>query len=239
MKRMLFCENGDSYYIKDATKDFHCSDGFITKEALTKTGEALLSSGMKCYVSEFTFADKYSKLKRGAQIILQKDAGLILAQTLVGRDDVVIDAGSGSGALTCFLAKYVKHVHSCDVKPEHTKNSEKNARDLELDNITFYNHDVYAGFPISNAQLITLDVPQPHLCLDEAYKTLDSGCFLVCYVPCINQVHELVKAVKMEQFSVLKSVELIERHWKVTPRAVRPETNASLHTGFLVFLRRI
>jgi tRNA (adenine57-N1/adenine58-N1)-methyltransferase catalytic subunit len=238
-KRMLYLENGESYYIKDATKDFHCSEGFVTKEALAKVGEATLSSGMKCFVSEFTFSDSYAKIKRGAQIILQKDAGLILAQTLVGRDDIVIDAGSGSGALTAFLARYVKHVHSCDVKDDHIKTSRKNVTDLGLDNVTFYNHDVYTGFPITRAQLITLDVPQPHLCLDNAYKTLDSGRYLVCYVPCINQVHELIKSVDISQFSVLKSVEIIERYWKVTTRAVRPETNAAIHTGFLVFLRRI
>ncbi len=241
-KKILFTKSGDSYVLSDLTVDFHSTHGFVKADKLqnAKPGEMLtFSKGEECWLSDFTPTDEVARIKRGAQIILPKDAGLILAQTLVDKDCTVIDAGSGSGALTCFLARYVKKVYSHDIKPAHLSLSQKNAKKFGLTNIEFSEHNVYEGFVAKPVQLITLDVPEPWHCLAHAYDALDSGRYLVCYVPCINQVHELIKSVVPGTFIVEKSVELLERYWKVTHRAVRPETQTNIHTGFLVFLRKI
>ena len=242
MRKLLFTKSGDVYVIPDISKDFHATHGFVKAVDMqnAQPGHTLtFSKGEECWLSDMTPADAAHRIKRGAQIVLPKDAGLILAQTLVDKDCIVIDAGSGSGALTCFLARYVKEVHSHDTKLAHLELAQKNAKKLGLTNIFFSEHNVYDGFLQQNVQLITLDVPEPWHCLAHAYVALDSGRYLVCYVPCINQVHELVKAVTPGTFYVEKSVEVLERYWRVTHKALRPETQTNIHTGFLVFLRKI
>jgi len=242
-ERILISEKEDFYWIKDITKDYHCSHGFIRADVLlaAKNGEELTTSkGVKCYLSDVSFADKFAKIKRGAQIITAKDAGLILATTLVDKDSVCVDAGTGSGALTCFLARYTKKVYSYDIKPAHVEIGQKNATMLGIDNVEFTEHDVYEGIEHTNIDLITLDVPEPWQVLDHATNALKSGAWLVCYVPCINQIQNLVNAVEERtDFYVVKNVEMVERLWQVKGKSLRPKTHASIHTGFLTFLRKI
>ena len=67
---------------------------------------------------------------------------------------------------------------------------------------------------------------------------MKSGGFLVCYVPQITQVMEVVENVG-KNFVVEKIIENTEREWRVKGKVVRPEHMGLLHTAFLIFLRRI
>lgn len=242
-ERILITEKEDYYWIKDISKDYHCSHGFVRADVLqaAKNGEELTTSkGVKCYLSDISFADKFGKIKRGAQIITAKDAGLILATTHIGSDSVCVDAGTGSGALTCFLARYAKKVYSYDIKPAHVEIGQFNADKLGLTNIEFAEHNIYDGIDHTDLDVVTLDVPEPWKVLDHASAALKSGGWLVCYVPCINQIHKLVNVVEeRSDYLLFKNVELIEREWQVKGMSLRPKTHASIHTGFLTFLRKI
>lgn len=243
VSKILITEKEDFYVIKDIAQDYHCTHGFIRADVLqsAKNGEELTTSkGVKAYLSDVTFADRFGKIKRGAQIITAKDAGIILATTLVDKDSVCVDAGTGSGALSCFLARYTKQVYSYDIKPAHVEIGQKNADMLGMTNVEFAEHNIYDGLDHTGLDLITLDVPEPWQVLDHATKALKSGAWLVCYVPCINQIHALINAVEERtDFHVVKNIEMVERNWQVKGKSLRPKTHASIHTGFLSFLRKI
>ncbi len=59
-----------------------------------------------------SFIDHYKRIQRKAQIVLLKDIGLIIAETGINKNSIVVDAGAGSGALCCFLANYVKKIYT-------------------------------------------------------------------------------------------------------------------------------
>src|SRR3989338_4971435 len=113
IKKILITRHGKKFYAKDLESDVHTQYGFVKKEDIEKSNEGdLLKSNTEkeFFVFNPSFIDLYRKIKRDAQIIPLKDIGFIIAETGINRESKVLDAGSGSGALACFLAAIAKEV---------------------------------------------------------------------------------------------------------------------------------
>ncbi|MBI2507659.1 methyltransferase domain-containing protein [Candidatus Woesearchaeota archaeon] len=186
---------------------------------------------------EERFLEKLKKIKRGPAIILQKDAGVILANTSIDKNSVVLDAGSGCGVLTANLARFVKKVYSYDNRKEFLEIAKENAKMLGLKNIVFRNKDIFENIKDKNLDLITLDLKDSWRALENCKKALKENGELAVYFPNITQVHEFVNKLG-EDFKLLKVIEDIQREWIVDERRARPENIGILHTGFLVFVKK-
>jgi len=235
-KRLLFI-SGNTFFVKDTSKDYHSKYGFVKKEDLEKT-RSKTNTDKAVLSIPASFVDIYHNLKRGAQIITLKDASSILAYSGIDNNSVVVDAGTGSGFLTCFLARYAKKVYSFDNRNESTKLGKKNAETLNLTNIEFENKDITEGIDVESCDTFILDLPNPIDCLNTVRKVLKSGGFLVCYLPTIVQVVNLVDELG-DDFIHYKTIENMEREWHVHNPRVRPISDAVSHTAFLVFIRRV
>lgn len=232
----------DKFLVKDANKDFHTKHGFFKKEDLkAKTGSKISSNTKK----EFTifnpyFIDLYRKIKRDAQIIPLKDIGLIVSETGINKNSSVVDAGSGSGALCCFLANIAKEVITYDIREDFIEVVKKNIDYLELKNIKIKNKNIYDGISEKNVDLIVLDLPEPWKAINTAKKALKVGGFLVSYSPTIPQTQDFVNKInKDKDFVHVKTSEIIEREWEIDERKVRPKSQQIGHSGFISFTRRI
>ena len=100
------------------------------------------------------------------------------------------------------------------------------------------NKDIYNGIDEKNVDLITLDLLEPWRALSHVLSSLKSGGFLVCYLPTITQVMELVKNLD-NNFYLWKISEVLEREWTVDNLKVRPNNHMLGHTAFLAFARKI
>ena len=180
---------------------------------------------------------KLKKIKRGPAIMLQKDIGSILGGTCIDKDSVVLDAGSGCGVLTINLARFVKKVYSYDNRKEFLEIAKENVKKFNLKNVVFKNKDVYEEIKERDLDLITLDLKEPWKALDNCRKALKDKGELVVYSPQITQVKELIDS--LNGFEVVEVKEVNERNWVVDERRCRPEHTGLMHTGFLVFLRKI
>jgi len=89
------------------------------------------------------FIDKYKKIKRGAQILTPKDIGYIITTTGINKKSVVLDAGSGSGALACFLAAIAKKVITYEIREDFIKIVKENKKKLGLKNLKIKQGDVF------------------------------------------------------------------------------------------------
>tara|TARA_Y100000310_G_C20616970_1_gene781148 strand:- start:662 stop:1411 length:750 start_codon:yes stop_codon:yes gene_type:complete len=224
-----------TYYVEEDA-DFHCEEGVITKEDLAKK-ELTSSKGVHFYCFAATPRDKRERMQRVAQWITLKDASFILAECGLHKESVVIEGGSGSGGLTCFLAQHVKHIHSYDIKEEHLMIAKSNVELLQLENVTFHHRDITKNK--EEADTVILDVPEPWKSL-HVTKHLKQGGFLVAYTPSTTQVEAFVASVrKKKELFHLKTIELSERKWKVKDKAVRPVSEGIGHTAFLTFVRKL
>ncbi len=243
--RVLLNNANESYYVPDLSRDYHSEYGFIKADVLQNApdGARVKTSKEKEFtIFDATSYDRYRRLKRVAAIILPKEAGAILANTMIDSESVCVDAGGGSGALTCFLAQFAKKVYCYDIRQDHLDVVKKNVESLGLSNVDCALGDVYESIPVADADLITLDVPEPHRALDNVAKSLRAGRFLVCYLPNANQVQTLANAILTRpnaDFVVTKTIEIIEREWEVDARKNRPANTGLMHTAFLTFIRKI
>ncbi len=231
-----------SYFVADPSKDFHIAEGVVLKADLKKKdGSAVkTNTGKQFSVFSSSFIDDFSRIRRLPQVIPLKDIAAIIAETGIGRKSKVLDSGTGSGAVACFIANFAKEVVSYDIKKEHCDIARENAEYLGLKNVTIKNKDVYQGVDEDDADLFILDVPEPWNAIDSVRNALKVGGFVASYSPTIVQSADFADALaKSESFMILKTIEIIERPWEVEARRVRPKTAGIGHSGFITFARKI
>ena len=243
IKKILITRQGSKFYAKGLDEDLHTQYGLIKKDELKKAkdGDLLKSNTNKeFFIFSPFFIDLYRKIKRDAQIIPLKDIGLIVAETGINKESKILDAGSGSGALACFLASIAKEVVTYEIREDFIVIVESNIEFLGLKNIKIKNKNIYKEIDEKNFDAAILDVPEPWNAIDSCSKALKPGGFLVSYSPSVPQFMDFVNAVrKDERFVYLKTVEIIEREWEVEERRVRPKSKGIGHSGFLSFARKV
>ena len=243
IKKVLITRQGRKFYAKDLSQDLHTQYGFIKKDDLKKArdGDLLKSNTNKEFlVFNPSFIDLYRKIKRNAQIIPLKDIGLIIAETGINKESRVLDAGSGSGALACFLAAIAKDVTTYEIREDFIEIVKSNIEFLNLKNIKIKNKDIYKEIDDKNIDVLILDLPEPWNAIENCAKALNPGGFLVSYSPSVPQVADFVNALrKNEHFVYIKSIEITEREWEVEERKVRPKSKGIGHSGFLSFARKV
>ncbi len=184
------------------------------------------------------FLEILKNIKRGPAIMVQKDIGVVLANTSIDKDSRVLDAGSGSGVLTSNLARFVKKVYSYDNRKEFLDIAKENVKNFGLDNVVFKNKDVYVEIKEKNLDLVTLDLKEHYKALDNVFNALKDKGEVVCFCPKITQVMEIVDNVK-GKFKVVRILENIERDWVCEGERVRPDHKMLAHTAFMVILRKV
>ncbi len=181
-------------------------------------------------------------LDRGAQIITPKDTAPILLNCDVKSGITVLEVGAGSGGLTTALLNAVApsgKVITVELKEEHAKKARRNisrtgmdelwecvigdAKDVEFD---------------GTADVLTMDMPDPWLALDNMLPHLRSGGRICIYVPNINQLESSVLALRERNFVGVKASETMNREMEVHHGGVRPSFEMLGHTGYLIFGRK-
>ncbi len=243
IRKVAITLQGRKFYVKDSNQDLHTQYGFIKTEDLKKAKDGSLlksNTGKEFFIFSPYFIDTYKKIKRDAQIIPLKDIGLIITETGINKKSRILDAGSGSGALACFLASIAKEVITYEIRQDFMEVVKKNIEFLGLKNIKIKNKNIYNEVEEKNIDVATLDVPEPWLAIESCSKALKPGGFLVSYSPSVPQVADFVNALRNNaNFIYLKTIEVIEREWEVDERKVRPNSQGIGHSGFLSFARKI
>ncbi len=238
--KALISKSGKVFYFNG--KDLHCHLGCVKKSDIenAKPGSIVKTNkGFELYVIDAGFYDLYSKIKRMPQIVPKKDVGIIIAETGIGKNSRIVEAGSGSGAVLLALANISKKVYSYELRKDFYNLVKENIKLLGLKNITIKNKDIYSGIDEKGIDLVFLDLPEPWKAIKPAEKCLKPGGFIVAYSPCIPQVSDFCNSINESKcFIFLKAVEIIEREWEIEKRKIRPKSRQLGHSGFLCFARK-
>ncbi|MBU0456800.1 MAG: tRNA (adenine-N1)-methyltransferase [Nanoarchaeota archaeon] len=238
-KILIEQKTNKKFYVKDLEEDFHTSFGIIkSKEIKSKNVNIRSNKGNEFLSLNPSFADLWENLKRGPQVIIQKDIGMIIAKTGINNNSKIVDAGGGSGSLCLSLANICKEITVYEINPEHYDIIQKNINLFGILNITLKQSDVYKGIQEKDVDLITLDLPEPWQVIEHAEKALKLGGHLVIYLPNLNQVKRFIDSTKKSKIKIVETIELLERKWKISDNIMRPEFEMLGHTGFLTFCRR-
>lgn len=199
--------------------------------------------GHGVYVLPPNIDDIVKHLHRETQIIFPKDLGYIVMKLSIMPGVKVIEAGTGSGALTMLLAMLVGdegHVFSYERKAKMQALAQRSIRRINMEHrVSFIERDISEGFDQKDVHAVFLDVPTPEAYLDQARASLRGGGFFGAIVPTANQMIALLDALYRGAWYLLQAEELILRPYKTIPARVRPDDQMVGHTGFLVFARAV
>jgi tRNA (adenine57-N1/adenine58-N1)-methyltransferase len=187
--------------------------------------------------------DLITATRRTTQILYPKDIGFILVSMGIGPGQHVLEAGTGSGAMTTALAYAVGpdgHVTTYESRSEMLNLARKNLSKLGMeDRVTFKLADIEDGFEEQNVQALFMDVPTPERYLAKVREALIPGGFFGCIVPTTNQLTYLLPTLRHENFAFIEICEILLRYYKPVPQRLRPTDRMVAHTGFLVFARPV
>jgi len=188
-------------------------------------------------------ADLITEIKRNTQIIYPKDIGYILMVMGIGPGVHVLEAGTGSGALTTAFAFFVGEtgkVTSYDNREQMQNLARHNLERVDLiDRVTFRLRDIVDGFEEKNVEAVFLDLPNPYDYLKQVKDALKLGGFLGMILPTANQVSKALAALHTHNFAFIEVCELLLRFYKPDWERLRPTDRMVAHTGYLVFARSV
>ena len=242
----LYLDKKRTYLVKvEAEKSFHTHKGYIQLGDLMgkEYGTRIVSSMDTEFVAlKPTLRDYIFKTSRRTQISYPKDIALIIMFSGIGPGSRVVEAGTGTGALTSAIAHYVKptgRVYTYEVRQEFAKNAKKNLeRAGLLEYVEMKEGDVTEGIGEKDLDAVILDMATPWLVVPHAYAALKGSGVLVSFSPTIDQVVKTVEALIEQGFVGVETVEALLRFMQVARGKTRPQTLMTGHTGYVTFARK-
>lgn len=229
--------------------EFHTHRGIVAHDDLIGGPEGVVvksTNGTTYLALRPLLSDYVLSMPRGAQVIYPKDSALIVGYADVFPGARVVEAGAGSGALTCSLLRAVGSegaVSSYELRPEFADVARKNVA-------AFFGGDEPAQWRLTIGDLahadetgidrVVLDMLAPWDVLDTVSRMLVPGGVVCCYVATTTQLSRTVEALRAHgTFTEPWSMESLVRTWHVEGLAVRPDHRMIGHTAFLAFARRL
>jgi tRNA (adenine57-N1/adenine58-N1)-methyltransferase len=232
-----------------AGKDFHTHRGVIAHDALIGQSEGVVvtSAGGTAYVAFRPLLSDYAlSMPRGAAVVYPKDAAQIVQLADLYPGAHVVEAGAGSGALSCVLLRAVGDeglVSSYEKRADFAAIARENvSRFFGSPPRTWRltEGDIVAACDDSDADAVVLDMLAPWDVVETAAGALRPGGVICAYVATTTQLSRFVESVRAHgAFTEPAATESLLRGWHVEGLAVRPGHRMVGHTGFLVSSRRM
>ena len=236
----------------EAGKQFFTNKGAIAHDDLIGHDEGFSvpsTAGGEYLVFRPLLSEFVVSMPRGAAVVYPKDAAQIVAMADIFPGARVVEAGVGSGALTCSLLRavgpggvvssYERRGEIADVARRHVTQffgGEHPAWRLTV-------ADLAAALPDESAHTVDrviLDMLAPWECVDAVAGALAPGGIVCAYVATTTQLGRIVETLRAHgEFTEPQPWETLVREWHVEGLAIRPGHKMNGHTGFLVTARRM
>ena len=244
---LLYLDQRRTYLVRvEEGKRFHTHKGYVELGDLVGKpyGSPLKSSlGVTFYALRPLVRDRILKTDRRTQVMYPKDTGYLILRLGIASGSRVVEAGTGSGALTCALAEAVRPggmVYSYEVRPEFQRVAASNIdRAGLMPYVELKEGDVTEGIDEEDVDAVVLDLATPWLVVPLAYRSLAGSGVFASFSPTIEQVMKTVAALRGQPFVEVETVELILRRINVAENRTRPETLMVGHSGYITTARKV
>lgn len=234
---------------------FHTNKGGLAHDDLIGRDEGFTvtsTNGGDYLVFRPLLSEFVVSMPRGAAVVYPKDAAQVVAMADIFPGATVVEAGAGSGALTCSLLRAVGpggRLLSFERREEFAEVAERNVRQffgrdelhpawrLQVGDLV---EALPQAAPPGSVDRVVLDMLAPWECVDVVADALTPGGLVVAYVATTTQLGRIVESLRAHgEFTEPQPWETLVRDWHVEGLAVRPSHKMNGHTGFLVTARRM
>jgi tRNA (adenine57-N1/adenine58-N1)-methyltransferase len=229
--------------------EFHTHRGIVAHDDLIGRPEGIVvtSTGGTAYLAlRPLLADYALSMPRGAAVVYPKDAAQIITMADIFPGAHVVEAGAGSGALTCSLLRAVGgegRVTSYERRAEFAEVARGNVERFfggPPPNWQLTVADLATSASTADVDRVVLDMLAPWELVDTVATALVPGGVVCGYVATTTQLSRIVEALREHGgFTEPQPWESMVRGWHVDGLAVRPVHRMVGHTGFLVTARRL
>ncbi len=178
--------------------------------------------------------DFFVHAKRSGAPMLPKDIGIVIAYTGMNRNDVVLDAGTGSGVAAIYFGNIAREVKTYEVRPEFARLAARNIRDARLENVEVIAADMLEATGEFDVVHLDLTITPAHV--EHAFSLLKPGGYLSCYTPFLEHTFITLDAAR-PLFREVHCYECMERELTRSARGTRPSTRVA-HSGYITVARK-
>jgi tRNA (adenine57-N1/adenine58-N1)-methyltransferase len=230
-------------------KLFHSHKGSVPHDEIIGRPEGIVlrsTGGTEYLAFRPLLADYAVRMPRGAAVVYPKDAAQIVTMADVFPGARVVEAGAGSGALTCWLLRAVGErgmVSSYERREDFAEVARANVERFFGGPHPSWRLTVGSlqdAIVETGVDRVILDMLAPWECLDAVAKALIPGGMVCAYIATTTQMSRVVEGLREHgAFAEPYAFETMLRSWHVEGLAVRPDHRMVGHTGFLVTARRL
>ena len=188
--------------------------------------------------------DLFNHLERTGAPMMPRDIGIVVGKTGIQSGDRVLDAGTGTGVLSAYLARMGATVTTYERDADFADVARENmALAGVADSVAVRTGDVTDDIDdLADAErafdVLTLDTGDAASVVERAPDLLVPGGFLAVYSPFVEQAREVIQTAREVGLREAETLETIQRELDVSDRGTRPSTRGVGHTGYLTFARR-
>lgn len=197
--------------------------------------------GEQFVVREPRGPDLFNHLDRTGAPMLPRDIGLVVGQLGLATGDHVLDAGTGTGILTMYLARLGIEVTTYEQDAEFAETARGNMATAGVaDRVTVHEGDVTGALDDlagTGFDGLTLDTGDAATVVEHAPELLVAGGPIAVYSPFVESARECVETARENELIEIECVETIQRGMEFDDRGSRPSTRGVGHTGYLTFAR--
>jgi tRNA (adenine57-N1/adenine58-N1)-methyltransferase len=228
---------------------FHTAKGAVSHDDLIAQPEGVVVNStagaqflaMRPLLNEFTVT-----MPRGAAVVYPKDAAQILMSADIFPGARALEAGAGSGALTCSLLRAIGpsgRLISYERREDFATIARRNVENFfgaSPANWELRVADLLDSHPEEPHDRVILDMLAPWECVAVLADVLVPGGVFCSYVATTTQLAETVETLRVHGgFTEPEATESLVRAWHAEGLAVRPRHDMVGHTGFVITARRL
>jgi tRNA (adenine57-N1/adenine58-N1)-methyltransferase len=228
---------------------FHTTKGAVSHDHLIAQPEGVVvntTGGMPFLAMRPLLQDFTVTMPRGAAVVYPKDAAQILMSADIFPGARVLEAGAGSGALSCSLLRSIGpsgRLISYERREDFANFARRNVGNFfgaAPANWELRVGDLLASLTDEPVDRVVLDMLAPWECVTASAQVLIPGGVFCAYVTTTTQLAQTVETLRVHAgFTEPEATESLIRAWHVEGLAVRPRHNMVGHTGFVITARRM